>query len=94
MSDQERESRKKVRHIKKKLTYSSGERSPQVLVRNGSIVAYSARIAGHRRVKQVTEWKSLDPDTVRKFLKANPGFIDKRVKEGKDKPERIQLMGD
>ena len=95
MSDEERDTRKKARHIKKKLTYSSGERSPQVLVRDGSTVAYGARIAGHRRVKQVTKWKSLDPDTVRKFLKANPGFIDKhRGKEGKDKPEKIQLMGD
>ena len=95
MSDEERHSRKKARHIKKKLTYSSGERSPQVLVRDGSTVAYEARIAGHRRVKQVTKWKSLDPDTVRKFLKANPGFIDKhRGQVGNYKPERIKLMGE
>ena len=82
--------------IKKKLTYSSGEYSPQVLVRDDSTVAYSARNAGYRRrVNQVTKQKSLDPDTVRKFLKANPEFIDKhRGKVAKDKPERIQLLGD
>ena len=45
-------------------------------------------------MKQVTKWKSLDPDTVRKFLKANPEFIDKhRGKVAKDKPERIELLG-
>ena len=39
--------------------------------------------------------ESLDPETVRKFLKANPGVIDKhRGKVEKDKPERIQLLGD
>ena len=64
------------------------------MVRGGNSGAYEARIAGHRRVKQVTKWKSLDPDTVKKFLEANPGFIDKhRKKTGKDKRERIYLMG-
>ena len=77
MSDEERESRKKSRHIKEKLKYSSGEYSSQVLVCDGSTVSFSARNAGHRQVKQVTKWKSLDPDTVRICFKANPGFIDK-----------------
>ena len=53
-SDEEQISRKKARLIMKKLTYSNGEQSPQVLVRDGSTVAYPARIAGHLRVKQVT----------------------------------------
>ena len=94
-SDEEQNSRKRTKLNNKKIAYSNGELSPQVLVRDGSTVAYSARIAGHRRVKQVTKWKSLDPETARKFLKANPGFIDKhRGKVGKDKSERIQLLGD
>ena len=86
--------RERKRGVSRRNLFICG-RSPQILVRDSSTVAYLARIAGHRRVKQVTKWESLDPETVRKFLKANPGFIDNhRGKEGKDKRERIPLMGD
>ena len=57
-SDDEQNSSKKVRLIKKKLPYSNGEPSPQALVHDGKTVAYSARTAGHRRVKQATKWKA------------------------------------
>ena len=77
-----------------KLANTFGDSNPQVLVRDGNTVSYSARIAGHHRVKQATKWKHLDPETAEKNLKANPGFIEKhRGKVGNDEREKsICLM--
>ena len=77
-SEDELEPRGKPRLFRKKLTYTSCRKSPQVLVRDGNSVAYEARIAGHRRVKQVTKWQSLNLESVRNFLEVNPGFTEKQ----------------